>query len=307
MICKNCGEVISDHSTKCPRCGTSNPDMYAVKNPYTTDQPTPPIPFTNVPPYSPAQGQTPPPVPTPYPTSGSVPPKFYGVPVSDQSKPYTPLPYSNSTVNTSYYPVPQVKPDHSTRNIVLAITIPIVSILIIFSIVIVSFSQLFSSGFDNYVGLKGTKYNPYVAGEPVKATGEHLDSQFADCICTSEITLQEFISGDLANNYMKGLGANLSLLEADEQYVVARFRVKLLTNSTENDVYYGDYDFYFLDNLTQQYLETPSYDNISPDSIRLSVGETGEVVIFAVAPKNADLQAVYFTEDSYLCFGPQHV
>lgn len=307
MICKNCREVISDNCKRCPRCGTPDPDMYTVKNAYTTAPASRPVQPAETTPYPSVQERTPPPVSTSYHTSGSVPPKYYGMTDQDQNYQYTSLPYSHGSAGYTYYPVPQVKSNHTTRNIVLAVTIPIVAVLIVISIFIVSFSRIFASEINNYSGDKGSDYNPYVVGESVVATGEHFDSQFEDCVCTTEITLQEFISGDLANNFIKGLGANLSLLEADEEYAVARFRVKLLSNSTENDVYYGNYDFYFYDNLSQQYMETPSYDGINPESIRLSVGETGEVVIFAVVPKTADLQAIYITEDSYLCFGPQDV
>lgn len=312
MICRKCGEAISDSSKKCPRCGTENPNMYTVSNPYAPAQQYNSSPERTPVPSNPVSQpvQPPPPVPTTYAQSGNVPPPaYYGVPVQKQAPSYAPLPYSNPQQNPPsnpvYYPVPQVKPKHTTRNIVLAVVIPIAAVLIVLTVLFSVIAGLFRSNGIPLESGKGGDYNPYVTGETVVATGEHYDSQFEGCICTSEITLQQFVTGELANNYMSNLGADLSLLDSNEEYAVARFQVKLLENNTINDVYYGSYDFYLYDNRSEEFMEIPSYDDIEPESIRLSVGQTGEVVIFAVVPKNADLQALYYTEDSYLCFAPE--
>ena len=107
---------------------------------------------------------------------------------------------------------------------------------------------------------------------------------------------------------MESLGADLSLLDAGEEYAVARFQVKLLSNNTPNRVYFGSSDFFFYDNYSQEFMDFYSYDfEINPESTKLAIGETGEVILFAVVPKNADLQILYYTENSYICFAPEGI
>ncbi len=291
MICKNCGNFIPDSSQLCPICGTKSPCVYGVRNPYasptssTGSQPFPPLPQQQYPPsVSPA----------------STPP-YGGQPVAPPYAANLQAPYPNV-----YDPVPTT-PTHHTRTIVLAIVLPVIALLLLGSVLFSSFFRSFPTGtIDSFD--KGTEYNPYITGETVVATGNHYDSKLENCVCTSEIVLREFVTGRMAGQYMESLGADLSLLDAGEEYAVARFQVKLLSNNTPNRVYFGSSDFFFYDNYSQEFMDFYSYDfEINPESTKLAIGETGEVILFAVVPKNADLQILYYTENSYICFAPEGI
>lgn len=277
MICKNCGNLIPDSSPFCPICGRRDPDTYSIKNPYA-----PPSPFSS-------------PAPPPQ--------QVYGLPLQQQPG-VSPRTGSQLPDPNIYYPVPLVAKRH-TKSLVLAITIPIIILLLVFSIFISSLFRSTPTATTNQFE-KGTEYNPYSTGEMVVVTGDHYDSQLNPCVCTSEVVLQEFVTGDMAGKYMESLGADLSLLDSGEEYAIARFQVKVLSNDTPNSVYFGSSDFFFYDNHSQEFMDFYSYDfNISPESIKLGVGETGEVILFAVVPQNADLEMLYYTQDSYICFAPE--
>lgn len=103
---------------------------------------------------------------------------------------------------------------------------------------------------------------------------------------------------------MESPGAELSLLGDDEAYAVVHFQIKVLSKNTFNSVYFGSPDFF--DRDAQEFWDFYSYDfYINPESIKLGIGKTEEIILFAVLPQKAGLEALYYTHDSFICFAPE--
>lgn len=314
MICKVCGELIPDSARFCPKCGVKDPDLYGnqkkeevlasdmsqqpADSSIDTSEPRPSLPTQEVPPASPQQ-----PGPLPYSYGPGAAPQG---PAGGQQLPpppgYAPLPYSSPAPQQGYYaasvPVYQ-QPKKHTGLIVAVISIAVILFLAVIGLVAFGMIQ-------DVPALQpkadGTEAHPYHVGDTITVTGDHADALFQECEATSEITLKEFLVGVEANAEMVKLGADLSLLDDDEQYALVRFDVKLLNSDSESPVLYSDYDFYIYDYHLGDFCSLSDEDDIYPESIQLTVGQTGEVTIFAVADKDCDLQSIYYTQNGYVCF-----
>jgi hypothetical protein len=271
MICKTCGEIISDRAVVCPKCGTRNPDMYA-----------------NQPPSAPVSRPAAP-IMRDFPSSM---PNYNG---------YAPLPYANP--QSAHMPLYPTKKSGSAAVAVIAVIVFAVMCVIVS---IFAFTQK-SNVQENFTSLitqwnKGSVDNPFLPGESTTITCGSYDTSLQACNTQIGLSLVKLVSGEEANMLAEQFGGDPSRLEDHSEYVMAKFQVTLNRSDSDLPVIISAFDnFMFDDGDPDTYKWLEEEDAMNLPSLRLDVGETGEITTFAVVDKKAEyLQAVFlsYVDDS---------